>query len=94
MHDVLNSWLNTDESTLDGVYLQFEKCMLNDDGSNGSGNTGKEILQNLTKSKTVGVWGHARRDPDNIQTATELMNIGLKYVNTDLPKSFTTGRNY
>ena len=38
---------------------------------------------------TLGVWGYAGRDPDDLQTATRLIDeAGVSFVNTDLPRSF------
>ena len=63
-----------------GVYLQFESNMLEEEGI--------AVLQTLKKTKTVGVWGYAKKDPDDVKTAERLMDIGVDFVNTDLPKGF------
>lgn len=45
-------------------------------------------MRELCLHKTVGVWGYAKKDPDDVETAKQFMNIGVNYVNTDLPKEF------
>ena len=46
------------------------------------------MLRELCVHKTVGVWGYAKKDPDDVETAKKLMDIGVRYVNTDLPNTF------
>jgi hypothetical protein len=49
---------------------------------------GSALLRELCLHKTVGVWGYAKKDPDDVETAKRFMDIGVNYVNTDLPKEF------
>ena len=66
---------------LDGVYIEFQQEMLTPEG--------RAALSQLAARRTVG-GGCARADPDNLATATELMNsCGVGFVNTDLPQTFT-----
>jgi hypothetical protein len=77
-------WLSCDGKILcDGVYLQFEPIMLENEESGGC-----HALRDLASKRTVGVWGYAKRDPDGVKTATKLMEHGVRFVNTDLPKNF------
>jgi hypothetical protein len=57
--------------------------MLEDGGGGGC-----PVLIDLASKRTVGVWGYAKRDPDGVRTATRLMEQGVRFVNSDLPKNF------
>lgn len=79
----LDSWIqsNNGENILDGVYLRFQKEMLTEKGA--------EILKNLSKKYTVGVWVYLDVDPDNYYTMKWLAEEGnVTFYNTDLPRSF------
>jgi hypothetical protein len=77
----VDQWLNRHDGSLDGVYLQFEKEMLSAEGSSA--------LRKLASRYTVGVWGHAHKDPDDYETFRQLVRDGMvSFVNSDLPKAF------
>ena len=77
---ILEDWMHSSGCKLDGIYLQYEKKMLNEN---------KDVMERLTKRMVVGVWGYAKRDPDDLENATKLMELGVHFVNTDMPRSFT-----
>jgi glycerophosphoryl diester phosphodiesterase len=83
-HDELHRvdhWLVNDETSLDGVYLQFEKAMMTPDGA--------ACLRQLSQRFLVGIWGYAEKDPDNFETFEWLVKQGnCSFVNSDLPKHF------
>eukprot|EP00979_Chaetoceros_neogracilis_P004972 scaffold848_cov236-Chaetoceros_neogracile.AAC.2 len=80
----IDGWLNTDDSCLDGVYVQYEPEMLEQDGA--------AELKALCKKYTVGVWGVANTDPDDYETMHYLVNeCGVSYFNTDMPRNFLKG---
>jgi len=64
-------------SKLDGVYLEYDPVFLTD-----------ARFSALCAQMPVGIWGRAGLDPDNIATATRLVEQGARFVNTDLPKDF------
>jgi hypothetical protein len=77
----VDQWLHRHDGSLDGVYLQFEEEMLSAEGSSA--------LRNLASRCTVGVWGHAHKDPDDYETFRQLVRDGMvSFVNSDLPKGF------
>ena len=79
--DKVEGWLHRDDGALDGVYMQFQTEMLEPEGT--------AALQELASKYSVGVWGHAHRDPDDYKTFHHLVKNGnVSYVNTDLPKGF------
>ena len=82
--DIMKDTAGVEEAAkhLDGVYIEFQQEMLTPEG--------RAALSQLAARRTVGVWMRAERDPDNLATATELMNsCGVSFVNTDLPQTFT-----
>ncbi len=82
----LKDWIVTDDSVLDGVYLQLEESMVKD------GSPGRRTLRQLAERHCVGVWGRVNgADPDDEGTAASLMDAGVAFVNTDLPRSFFNG---
>jgi glycerophosphoryl diester phosphodiesterase len=77
----VDSWLTTNEGSLDGVYLQFEESMLTSEGA--------AFLKELSQRYLVGVWGYSGRDPDDFKTFEWLVKeANCSFVNTDLPKQF------
>jgi hypothetical protein len=77
----VDSWLVTDDGSLDGVYLQYEEEMMT--------LTGAAYLRGLSERFLVGIWGYSGHDPDNFQTFEWLVKEGnCTFVNTDLPKHF------
>lgn len=77
----VDNWLNTEDGSLDGVYLQYEKEMMNPEGA--------AYLRQLSKRHLVGIWQYAERDPDDFETFKWLVEEGkCTFVNSDLPKSF------
>ena len=87
VHDLspVDSWLRTnDGGSLDGVYLQFQKEMIQPDGA--------AALRELSKRHTVGVWAYSGKDPDDFETFHWLVNkCNVTFVNTDLPGHFRRG---
>lgn len=77
----VESWLTSTDGSLDGVYLQFEKKMLTEEGA--------AALRRLSERFLVGVWTHSGRDPDDFDTFEWLVRRGnCTFVNTDLPHQF------
>eukprot|EP00536_Pseudo-nitzschia_multiseries_P007554 jgi/Psemu1/319150/estExt_fgenesh1_pm.C_1790001 len=77
----VDNWLEHEGSFLDGVYLQYEKEMMTPEGA--------ACLRQLSQRFTVGIWGHAERDPDDFETFEWLVKQGnCSFVNSDLPKHF------
>ncbi len=56
----VDNWLEHDNGSLDGVYLQYEKEMMTPEGA--------ACLRQLSDRFMVGVWNYAERDPDNFET--------------------------
>ena len=82
----IDGWLqsNNGEKVLDGIYLRFQKEMLTEKGAN--------ILKELSRRYTVGVWVLLNEDPDNYETMKWLVdNGGVTFFNTDLPRTFSSG---
>mmetsp|Transcript_11929 Transcript_11929/g.37928 ORF Transcript_11929/g.37928 Transcript_11929/m.37928 type:complete len:124 (-) Transcript_11929:771-1142(-) len=64
--------------------MQFEPQMLEPDGM--------EQMRALSRTYSVGVWNHAHRDPDNLDTVQALVHgCGVSFVNSDLPRNFVKG---
>jgi Glycerophosphoryl diester phosphodiesterase family len=88
----IDSWLkmaspsDPGSSSLDGVYLQFERDMLTPEGAS-------RLRQLSQRGYTVGIWGSARHnDPDTWESFSFLVNEGeASFVNTDLPSRFRKG---
>jgi glycerophosphoryl diester phosphodiesterase len=77
----VDSWLSTNEGSLDGVYLQYEESMMTPEGA--------AHLKELSRRYLVGVWGYSGRDPDDFKTFEWLVKeANCAFVNTDLPKQF------
>jgi glycerophosphoryl diester phosphodiesterase len=76
---ILDDWLTASESSLDGVYLQYEKNMLAEHHA---------VLEQLTSKMVVGVWGYAKKDPDTLEHAANLLAAGVHFINTDMPRTF------
>ena len=77
----VDSWLTRDDGALDGVYLQYEKDMMTDEGA--------AALQALSQRYLVGIWGLSGKDPDDYATFDWLKSKGnVTFVNTDLPSHF------
>uniref|UniRef100_A0A7S4JI01 GP-PDE domain-containing protein n=1 Tax=Odontella aurita TaxID=265563 RepID=A0A7S4JI01_9STRA len=77
------TWLqgNSPQERLDGLYLQFQPCMLDSPGSAAA-------CRSLTEHYSVGVWG-ANPKRDDVETFTRLVKeCGVSYVNSGLPKKF------
>jgi len=77
----LDSWLKMDnDMSLDGIYLQFEKCMMTMEGA--------AKLRELASKYDVGVWGD-KKAPDDYNTFHWLVREGrVRFVNSDLPRAF------
>jgi glycerophosphoryl diester phosphodiesterase len=76
----IDSWMITNDSVLDGVYVKYQDEMLESDGA--------ESLRALCEKTTVGVWGKYGKDPDDYDTLKYLVSCGVSYFNTDLPRHF------
>jgi glycerophosphoryl diester phosphodiesterase len=76
----IDSWMFTNDSVLDGVYVKYQDEMLDSDGA--------ESLRALCEKTTVGVWGKYGIDPDDYETLKYLVSCGVSYFNTDLPRHF------
>lgn len=76
----LDSWLRADDGSLDGVYMQYQPSMLTESGS--------EALRTLCRRHDVGVWEMVGRDPDDYATFSRLVDNGVSFVNSALPKRF------
>ena len=61
---------------LDGVHLQYNVDYLGPK---------RAALDRLTAQCDVGMWGV---EPDNIAAVEALVEAGVSFVNTDLPKTF------
>eukprot|EP00939_MAST-03C_sp_MAST-3C-sp1_P000156 g156.t1 len=76
------SMLNTDKGRCDGFYFQYTSSMIDDMSRN--------LLSDLCKECVVGVWGSSKRgDPDSYTTASKLAGMGVRFINTDIPKAFS-----
>jgi|EP00970_Alexandrium_tamarense_P010218 glycerophosphoryl diester phosphodiesterase len=77
----LDGWLRGgDGGMLDGVYMQFQKSMLETEGS--------EAMRTLASRYDVGIWG-ANPKPDDWETFHRLVTeCHVSYVNSGLPKHF------
>uniref|UniRef100_A0A7S3KZZ5 GP-PDE domain-containing protein n=1 Tax=Amphora coffeiformis TaxID=265554 RepID=A0A7S3KZZ5_9STRA len=77
----VDSWLQTNQGSLDGVYLQFEPSMTTPEGA--------AALRELSQRHLVGIWGYSGKDPDDYNTFHCLVEQGnVTFVNTDLPTHF------
>jgi glycerophosphoryl diester phosphodiesterase len=81
----VDSWAHCGNGEyLDGVYLQFQKEMLEPHGL--------AKLQALSEKYTVGVWLLSGVDPDDYKTFCKLVHEAkVAFVNTDLPFNFRSG---
>lgn len=77
----IDSWMMTNDSVLDGVYVKYQDEMLDSDD-------GAESLRSLCKKTTVGIWGKYGKDPDDYETMKYLVSCGVSFFNTDLPRHF------
>lgn len=79
-YEPIDEWLNTDDTTLDGVYVRYEPKMMNE---------GAAELKKLCDKYIVGVWGMFGEDPDDYETMHYLVKeCGVSFFNTDLPLEF------
>jgi hypothetical protein len=77
----VDNWLNGTDGSLDGVYLQYEKEMMTEEGA--------AYIRELSQRYLVGIWGYSGKDPDDFNTFQWLVKEGnCTFVNTDLPKHF------
>jgi len=77
----IDNWLTTSDSSLDGVYVQYEPRMKTPEGA--------AALRQLSEKYLVGVWAYSGEDPDTYETFEWLVREGgCTYVNTDLPNHF------
>jgi len=71
--------LRSGNTQLDGVYMEWSPRLAAEDA---------ESLASLCQKFKVGVWNYAGQ-PDSLEKVTTLMNLGVSFVNTDLPSDFT-----
>jgi glycerophosphoryl diester phosphodiesterase len=76
--DKVQKYLQSGDSVLDGVYMEWSPRLLSEDA---------DALANLCQKFIVGVWQYAGQ-PDDCAHAARLMQLGVRFVNTDLPKDF------
>jgi glycerophosphoryl diester phosphodiesterase len=77
----LDSWLTMDDGSLNGVYLQFEKKMMTEEGA--------ASLRQLSQRFVIGIWSYSGIDPDDYATFEWLVHkCNCTFVNTDLPNHF------
>jgi len=69
-------FIKRDSSELDGVYLEYSPDYLGKHQAH---------FKDLVNKCHVGLW-HV--DPDDIATHQTLVDAGVSFVNTDLPKTF------
>eukprot|EP00928_Gymnodinium_smaydae_P034434 TRINITY_DN2439_c0_g1_i1.p1 TRINITY_DN2439_c0_g1~~TRINITY_DN2439_c0_g1_i1.p1 ORF type:complete len:561 (-),score=121.14 TRINITY_DN2439_c0_g1_i1:382-2064(-) len=74
----IRSWLERDDTKLDGVYIEWTASMLDSE---------KEHLKALSSKIDVGVWQYVGQ-PDNVDQAKQLVDCGVRFVNTDMPPDF------
>uniref|UniRef100_A0A7S2S222 GP-PDE domain-containing protein n=1 Tax=Mucochytrium quahogii TaxID=96639 RepID=A0A7S2S222_9STRA len=77
----LEDYINHGDSKLDGVYMQFDDMLL------AQRKEVLDMLKTFTSKYTLGVWGTSRQ-PDNLENAYKLCELGAAFVNTDLPENF------
>ena len=83
----INSLLTSDAISLDGVYIEYQACMLHDD-------TAGEKLRRLCNDMCVGLWGYDSASelhveyPDTLRTVRKFVGDGVTFVNSDSPTSF------
>jgi len=77
----IDSWLTMADGSLDGVYMQFEKKMMTEEGASA--------LRKLSERHLVGIWSYSGVDPDDYPTFEWLVRQGnCTFVNSDLPNHF------
>ena len=79
-----NSQRLRDLEGIDGVYIEYQLEMTSDAES-------KKRLQLAASKFVVGVWGYAHH-PDGLLLYEELLELGVKFVNTDLPEEALNDR--
>ena len=78
----LDGWLvSPGTAPLDGVYLQYEDAMMAKEG--------QDVLRLLCKKYVVGMWMDDNKDPDDQTTIATLVECGVSFVNTNLPRNFS-----
>jgi len=67
--------------SLDGVYIHFQAEVRNEKGMDN--------VRELSKTTLVGVWGDTPGgDPDCLEEGLKLKELGVKFINTDLPVDY------
>lgn len=68
---------------LDGMYFQFQEEMIEE------GSVVRENIKKLSERCLIGVWlSHKDVSFDRLSTVQKLKEVGVKYVNTDIPATF------
>ena len=75
------------DSKLDGVYLEFQEEMITNTILSLEENKIQDELATLARSMPVGVWNYSTTQPDGLVTLERFAQLGLKYVNSDLPEN-------
>lgn len=70
---------DTLKGDLDGLYVEWDEKLIT---------THKEAFGKLCSNMDVGVWFSHEDEHDKYEVASELVSLGVKFVNTDFPKSF------
>ena len=78
IHLLNNDMEYKEYSYIDGYYLKFIPSMI----KNGS-ITQKHLIKMVKKYKIIGIWGLEEYEKDNRDTINKLIEMGVKYVNTN-----------
>ena len=83
LKDRTRALLSKDGARLDGIYFLYH------DSLEQSSGTAVDYVKHLSKEMTTGVW-LSKKSPDNVSLFRMLCNMGVRFVNTDLPPDFVT----
>merc|ERR1719471_2663572 len=72
----LATWLQSGNSHLTGVYLEFDMRMVGE---------WADVVRDLCSKYKIGVWGIS---PDCLRIMEQLVKLGVSFVNTDYPRNF------
>merc|ERR1719461_1379928 len=74
----IETWVSRDDSTLDGIYLEYDSQILGSDSF-------KDRVAKLCERYVVGFWNIK---PDSLAVCADLVKLGARFCNTDLPRTF------
>jgi len=80
--DQIYDYLVQNGSRLDGIYMQFHESLVEESSPSS------RLVHDLCGEFVVGVWG-SREDPDTLENAVTLSDLGISFINTDLPDDFS-----